>query len=113
MNQNRLAQNPADCSPVFSVAGVMPGGSNMAWKTAFPNPDAPYTAVRRGSGGPSLSIAGVTQGGSVANWRTAMPDPTRDAIDGHGHVVTKLEAATRAELSHRHGILTLAPAGTG
>lgn len=28
-----------------------------------------------------------------------MPDPTRDVLDAYGHVITKVEAAARAELA--------------
>lgn len=107
MDQSPIIKSEADCSPIFSIAGVMPGGSNMAWTTACPNPDAPSGPVRRGAGGPSFSMAGVTAGRSETGWRTAMPDPTRDALDPHGYVVTKIEAAARAALTHRTGVLTL------
>ena len=113
MNFSPTTKTPADCSPVFSIAGVMPGGSNMAWKTACPNPDAPHANVRRGCGGPSFSVAGVTAGTAQTAWRTAMPDPTRDVLDAHGHVITRIEASARAEIAaHRHGVLTLSPART-
>ena len=89
----------ADCSPVFSLAGAMPAGSEMAWKTANPNPDAALAAHRRAGHGESLSIAGAMPGQPEAEWRTAMPDPTRDVLDPYGHVITKVEAAARAELA--------------
>ena len=41
------------------------------------------------------------------SWHTAMPDPTRDTLDGFGHVITKVEAARRAELPRPAGILSL------
>jgi hypothetical protein len=97
--------------PVFSIAGVCPGGSNAPWKTAYPNPDASVTRARSSSHGPCFSIAGVVPGRPETAWRTANPDPTRDVLDAFGHVITKLEAelraAARAELAHRPGVLTL------
>ena len=66
-------------SPVFSIAGAMPGESEMShWKTAYVNPDAAVTgkAGRRGRRqGPSLSIAGaMPTGPTMTTWRTAYPD---------------------------------------
>ena len=110
MNQNATPNTPADCSPVFSIAGVMPGASNAAWKTAYPNPDAGNAAPRR-SHGPTFSVAGAMPAGAQAPWRTAMPDPTRDVLDSYGHVITKIEAAARsAELAAHPRRLMLAPA---
>jgi hypothetical protein len=109
MNQTPLAKIDADCSPVFSIAGVMPGSSNAAWKTAYPNPDAGTSSPRR-SHGPTFSIAGAMPAGAQTPWRTAMPDPTRDVLDGHGHVISKIEAAARAELAPRSGVVMLAAA---
>jgi len=86
---------------VFSIAGAMPGGSEMAWKTAYPNPDAGHPSGRHGCHGPSFSLAGAMPGESQTEWRTAMPDPTRDMIDDHGHVITIAENHVRAELAHR------------
>ena len=65
-------------SPVFSIAGAMPGNSEMAhWKTAYINPDADLTTrppQRRVARGPSFSMAGVMPGGStMSHWNTAYP----------------------------------------
>ena len=65
-------------SPVFSIAGAMPGTSEMShWKTAYVNPDAVTGAkvarprVRRG---PSFSMAGAMPGSStMSHWNTAYP----------------------------------------
>ncbi len=38
-------------------------------------------------------------GTAQTTWHTAMPDPTRDTLDAFGHVITKVEAAARAELA--------------
>lgn len=73
MNKNLAPKTPANCSPVFSIAGVVAG-----------TPDT--------------------------GWRTSMPDPTRDTLDGYGHVITKVEAARRAELAAERRVLSLAPA---
>ncbi|HEX8771603.1 MAG TPA: hypothetical protein VF711_12625 [Acidimicrobiales bacterium] len=97
----------ADCSPVFSIAGVMPGSSEMAWKTAYPNPDASLSGSRHGCRGPAFSIAGVMPGGAQMAWRTAMPDPTRDMLDADGHVVSIAEGTARAEIAHRAHALAL------
>ena len=99
---------PANCSPVFSIAGVMPGASEAAWKTAYPNPDALSAAPRPAGHGPTFTIAGVVPGTPQVAWRTAMPDPTRDTLDAFGHVITKVEAAARAELdASRPNVLAL------
>ena len=91
---------PANMNPVFSIAGVMPGGSEATWKTAYPNPDAViHPHGHRVGHGPTFTIAGVVAGTAQTAWRTAMPDPTRDTLDADGHVITKLEAAARAELA--------------
>lgn len=108
MNQTPATQATANCSPVFSIAGVMPAASEMAWKTAYPNPDAAIARPRPAGHGISLSIAGVMPGRPEAAWRTAMPDPTRDMIDGHGHVITIVEGQARSELAGRPGALMLA-----
>ena len=55
MDKREVPQVPADCNPVFSVAGVMPGGSEAAWKTAYPNPDALVAAARSVGHGPTRS----------------------------------------------------------
>jgi hypothetical protein len=101
MDQNPVPVTPANCSPVFSIAGATPGASQAAWKTAYPNPDLLVAAPRPAGHGPTFTIAGVVQGTPDNGWRTAMPDPTRDCLDGYGHVVTKIEAAARAELVAR------------
>ena len=55
--------------------------------------------VRQPGCSPVFSIAGAMPGEAQATWRTAMPDPNRDTLDAHGHVITKVEAAARAELA--------------
>jgi hypothetical protein len=109
MNQNPLPKTHADCSPVFSIAGVMPGASNAAWKTAYPNPDAGHSAPKR-SHGPTFSIAGAMPAGTQTPWRTSCPDPTRDVLDAYGHVITKVEAAARAELASTRKALMITAA---
>jgi hypothetical protein len=84
--------------PVFSIAGAMPSSSNAPWKTAYPNPDAGIAQSRSSSRGPCFSIAGVIPSQPEVAWRTSNPDPTRDVLDAYGHVITKVEAAARAEL---------------
>jgi hypothetical protein len=108
MDHRRTTPIAADCSPVFSIAGVMPGGAEMAWQTAYPNPDASLSSSRHGCHGPSLSIAGVMPGGSQMAWRTAMPDPTRDMLDADGYVVTIAEGAARAALAYRPRLALMA-----
>lgn len=100
MNEKRKEDEAADCNPVFSVAGAMPGGSTMRWDTAYPNPDEEHAHPHPVGHGPSLSIAGVMPGTAEVGWRTAMPDPSRDTLDSHGYIITKAEAAARAELAH-------------
>lgn len=117
MNQIHTPQIAANCSPVFSMAGVMPAASNMAWKTAYPNPDAGFGPVSPAGHGPSFSVAGVMPGHAETAWRTAMPNPDRDVLDAHGYAITKIEARTRAELAsgprtrsalgHRTNVLAL------
>ena len=108
MNQTPVPVTPANCSPVFSIAGVMPGASEAAWKTAYPNPDARFAAPRPAGHGPTFTIAGVVAGTPQVAWRTAMPDPVRDTLDAFGHVITKVEAAARAELAaSRPNVLAL------
>ena len=103
MDKSPTPETPADCDPVFSVAGVMPGANDAAWKTAYPNPDAQLPHERRAtSHGPSFSLAGVSPGESEVAWRTAMPDPTRDTLDPYGHVITEAEAVARAEFAREH-----------
>jgi hypothetical protein len=111
MNQNPVPETPANCSPVFSIAGATPGASNMAWKTAYPNPDALVSEPRPAAHAVTFTVAGVVQAAAHNGWRTAMPDPTRDTLDPYGHVISKVEAAARAELAaSRKGVLSLAPA---
>ena len=92
---------PANCNPAFSIAGAMPAASQMTWKTSFPNPDGLIAEPRPAGHGPVFTTAGVIPGTPETTWRTAMPDPTRDCLDANGHVVTKVEAAARAELAAR------------
>ena len=69
------------------------------WTTApLPEPDAGIARHRSASTGPCFSIAGVIPSRPEVAWRTSNPDPTRDCLDNHGHVITKIEAAARAEL---------------
>ncbi len=110
MDQTRSTQIPARCNPVFSIAGVMPTASEMAWKTAYPNPDPGPASGRHGCQGPSFSMAGAMPGGSQTDWRTAMPDPTRDMLDEHGHVITIAEHEARTELAHRPTVHHALPA---
>ncbi len=113
MDRNRVPETAANCNPVFSIAGVMPGRSEATWKTAYPNPDAfTHTNGHRPGHGPTFTIAGVMPGTSQTAWQTAMPDPTRDTLDAFGHVITKVEAAARAELAaSRPNVLELRAAG--
>ena len=100
MDKNPAPKIEANCNPVFSIAGVIPGGSEAPWKTAYPNPDA-YTRTNghRVTHGPTFTIAGVMPGTAQTEWHTAMPDPTRDTLDAYGHVITTVEAAARAEIA--------------
>jgi len=86
-------------APSFSIGGAIPTSSNAPWKTAYPNPDAGHAQTRTGSHGPCFTIAGVIPSTPEVAWRTANPDPTRDVLDSCGHVITKVEAAARAELA--------------
>lgn len=110
MDTSPTPEIAANCSPVFSIAGVMPGASEASWKTAYPNPDAAIAAPRPAGHGASFSVAGVMPGSPEVAWRTAMPDPTRDVLDAYGHVITKVEAEARAALPRRRGVLTLSSA---
>ncbi len=101
MDKVLAPDTPANCSPVFSIAGAMPAASQMTWKTSYPNPDALISAPRPSGHGPTFTIAGVVQGTPDNGWRTAMPDPTRDCLDANGHVISKIEAASRVELAAR------------
>ena len=106
---DQIATSPlaGGCSPVFSLAGVMPGSSEMAWKTSYPNPDALIAPARAAGHGPSFSVAGVMPGVAETAWRTAMPDPSRDTLDVHGHVITKVEAGARAQLTRGAKVVAL------
>ncbi len=110
MDQTRSTQIPARCNPVFSIAGVMPTASEMAWKTAYPNPDAAIAAPRTPVHAVSLSIAGAMSGRPDAGWHTAMPDPTRDMLDGFGHIVAIAGQDVPAELAPRRRTMLLQPA---
>jgi len=112
MRETKSPTTAANCSPVFSMAGVMPAASEMRWTTAYPNPDAHIATTRPAGHAVSFSVAGVMPGCAETAWRTAMPDPSRDVLDAHGLVITKVEAAARAELSHsgRHALPAGAPA---
>jgi hypothetical protein len=101
MDKVLAPDTPANCSPVFSIAGAMPAASQMTWKTSYPNPDALISAPRPAGHGPTFTVAGVIQGTPDNGWRTAMPDPTRDCLDANGHVISKIEAASRVELAAR------------
>jgi hypothetical protein len=107
MDKTPTTQHAADCSPVFSMAGVMPAASEMTWTTAYPNPDAGISAPRPAGHAVSLSIAGVMPGRPETAWRTAMPDPTRDVLDAHGHITTIAEADSLAAVAPRAGVLAL------
>ena len=100
MDRTPAPEIPANMNPVFSIAGATPGGSQATWKTAYPNPDAIFNPNGHKVGhGPTFTIAGVMPGTAQTAWRTAMPDPTRDTLDHNGYVITKVEAAARAELA--------------
>jgi len=91
------------------MAGVMPCASEMAWRTAYPNPDAAIAAPRPAVHAVSFSIAGVMPGRPETAWHTAMPDPTRDMLDAFGHVVAIADRPT-PELAPRRRVLMLQPA---
>lgn len=112
MDKNPNTEIPAKCSPAFSIAGVMPAASEMAWKTSYPNPDADHAAPRPAGHGPTFSVAGVIPGAADAGWRTACPDPTRDVLDAYGHVISKVEAQARAELQRGRKVRALPTART-
>ena len=98
-------------NPVFSIAGATPGANEAAWKTAYPNPDSLVSEPRPAGHGPTFTLAGVVAGASDTGWRTSMPDPSRDTLDQFGHVVTKIEAARRAEVAAANPrVLYLGPA---
>jgi hypothetical protein len=111
MNPNPLPETEANCNPVFSTGGATPGGSQAPWKTAYPNPDAAIAEPRPPGHGPTFTEAGVVAGSPDTGWRTAMPDPSRDTLDEFGHVISKVEAANRAEIAAANKrVLHLAPA---
>jgi hypothetical protein len=92
-------------SPVFSIAGAMPGDSEMShWDTANINPDAAFATPngqRHHQRGPSFSMAGAMPGGSsVKHWDT--PFPTGEAI-----YVNALREAERRELVEGAGATVL------
>ena len=108
-NPNRETEAPAN--PVFSIAGATPGANEAAWKTAYPNPDSLVSEPRPAGHGPTFTEAGAVAGASDTGWRTSMPDPTRDTLDAFGHVITKIEAARRAEVTAANPhVLHLSPA---
>jgi hypothetical protein len=110
MNPNVVPEAEANGNHVFSIAGATPGASEAAWKTAYPNPDAEIAEPRPPGHGPTFTLAGVVAGAADAGWRTAMPDPTRDTLDEFGHVISKVEAASRAEVAAANKrVLHLAP----
>ena len=83
-------------SPVFSIAGAMPGDSEMShWDTAYTNPDAAFATTpmrRRHQRGPSFSMAGAMPGApSVTHWSTSFPT-------GETIYVTALREAERRQL---------------
>ena len=111
MNENLNQQTETHANPVFSIAGATPGANEAAWKTAYPNPDALIAEIRPAGHGPTFTEAGVVAGTSDTGWRTSMPDPTRDTLDQFGHVITKVEAARRAEVASANPrVLLLGPA---
>ncbi len=64
-------------NPIITIAGVVPGGTEMEWDTAYYNPDAHirHRVARPPSNqGPSISMAGVVAGSPKAPWDTAYPD---------------------------------------
>ncbi len=111
MNVTVNHQTETHANPVFSIAGATPGANEAAWKTAYPNPDSLIAEPRPAGHGPTFTDAGVVAGASDTGWRTSMPDPSRDTLDAFGHVITKVEAARRAEVAAANpGVLYLDPA---
>ena len=111
MDKNPLPEHEAAAeNPVFSIAGATPGANQAAWKTAYPNPDAEISEPRPVGHGPTFTEAGAVAGTSDTGWRTSMPDPTRDTLDQFGHVISKVEAAHRAEVAAAKRALQLGPA---
>ena len=113
MDENRTPEHESHANPVFSIAGATPGANEAAWKTAYPNPDSLVSEPRPAGHGPTFTEAGAVAGTPDTGWRTSMPDPTRDTLDAFGHVITKVEAARRAEVAAANpGVLHLGPAHT-
>jgi hypothetical protein len=111
MEKNQNPENTYHANPVFSIAGATPGANEAAWKTAYPNPDSLVAEPRPAGHGPTFTEAGAVAGTSDTGWRTSMPDPSRDTLDEFGHVITKIEAARRAEVvAANPRVLHLTPA---
>lgn len=111
MEKNPDQETEAPANPVFSIAGATPGANEAAWKTAYPNPDSLVSEPRPAGHGPTFTEAGVVAGAPDTGWRTSMPDPNRDTLDAYGHVISKVEAAHRAEIAAANKrVLHLAPA---
>ena len=70
-------------NPVLTIAGVMPGGSEMtSWRTGMNHPTASLRARPATTRGPSISIAGVMPGAPcVTHWRTAFPNGESIYVD--------------------------------
>lgn len=113
MDKNPNQETETHANPVFSIAGATPGANEAAWKTAYPNPDSLISEPRPAGHGPTFTEAGVVAGASDTGWRTSMPDPSRDTLDEFGHVITKVEAAARAEVAAANPrVLHLGPGRT-
>jgi len=113
MDENRTPEHESPANPVFSIAGATPGANEAAWKTAYPNPDSLISEPRPVGHGPTFTEAGAVAGTPDTGWRTSMPDPTRDTLDAYGHVISKVEAARRAEIAAANPrVLHLNPADT-
>lgn len=111
MDQNQNPEREYHGNPVFSIAGATTGANEADWKTAYPNPDRLVSEPRPAGHGPTFTEAGVVAGTPDTGWRTSMPDPSRDTLDEFGHVITKIEAARRAELAAANPrVLHLSPA---
>lgn len=96
----------ANCSPVMSCSGVMPGASEMShWNTAYPNPDAALTAdhPRHSAHGPVFTMGGVMPGGtSMPEWHTSYPtgEAQVEAIHAAERLIA-LEAKVHTLPGHR------------
>lgn len=111
MDKNPNQETETHANPVFSITGATPGANEADWKTAYPNPDSLISEPRPAGHGPTFTEAGVVAGASDTGWRTSMPDPSRDTLDEYGHVITKVEAAARAEVAAANPrVLHLGPA---